>query len=366
MRIAPTRWVVPYVGAGTSTYPALRTILEEEGPAEVVIVGSSRARDSIAAPDLAAACSEALGRRVSVGNYASPAATADEVEFILRFVFAQERKPAVILYGISPSQLSPLTAAVHRAGRMWRLADWERESSTLHAAHVGRAREIAVQNELGWWCRLYGYRDSVGQYLRQLLGAEPRHSNPILGQLSDQHASDPDARLGDAPRDDAEVRALLRPEMRDGRYPLGGEAARHFESVLTACRDAGVTLVVYEVPLTDSLVRSFPRGTLERMRRIALRLANEHRAHYVQVEDLGVRFDETLFRDLSHMNLEGARRLTDRLARRVVVPALRGELAWQPRELPALPEGVDASADGEDYEAPSDEVRELGADDEDL
>ncbi|MCL4210478.1 MAG: hypothetical protein KJZ68_07425 [Phycisphaerales bacterium] len=350
VRVAPSRWVIPYVNAGDSTYPAVRHFIEKDGPAEVAVVGSSRARESIAAPDLRAACEAALGRTVTVGNYASPAAGADEVDSIVRVLLSQRRKPKLILYGISPLQLSTKAAAARHAGRLWTLDDWEREAATLPANAARRLRAMAMHNEAGRWCRLYAYRDIAWIRLRALLGWESIHSNPIAGDLTFQQVDEPDRRLADHPVRDAFVQRYLRPRMQGNRHPLGGEASRRFESILSQCRDAGVTIIVYEVPLSETLRRNYPRGTLEQMRRIAQRLTNKYRAPYLHIEDLGETFDETVFRDLSHLNVHGARRLTAILAQKAVIPALKGELKWVSRPVPPRPEGLGTPRGGEDDE----------------
>lgn len=337
VRAAPARAVVPYLSTGRSTYPAIRHFVEEEGPAEIAVIGSSRARESMAAPELRAACELALARPLTVGNYASPAASADEVEAIVRILVGQERKPALVLYGISPLQLSTKAAAVQHAGRLWLLEDWERERPKLSEAAAERMRSMALHNEVGRWSRLYAYRDMAGIRLRALLGREAVHSNPLLGELTYQQVHQPERRLSDHPVRDAAVRNYLRPRMQGDRLPLGGRATRNFESILALCKEAGVPIVVYEVPLSETLRRNYPPGTLDRMRRIAQELTNAYRVPYLRAEDLGASFDETQFRDLSHLNLDGARRLTAILAEKAVIPALRGELAWEDRPVPPAP-----------------------------
>lgn len=347
VRAAPARAVVPYLSTGRSTYPAVRHFVEKDGPAEVAVVGSSRARESVAAPELRAACETALGRSLTVGNYASPAASADEVESIVRILVGQARKPALILYGISPLQLSTKAAAVRHAGRLWLLADWERERPKLAKASAERMRAMALHNEVGRWSKLYAYRDMAWIRLRALLGSEAIHSNPLLGELTYQQVRQPERRLSDHPVRDAAVRNYLRPRMQGDRLPLGGRASRHFESILSLCEEAGVPIVVYEVPLSETLRRNYPPGTLERMRRIVQELTNAHRVPYLRAEDLGASFDETQFRDLSHLNLEGARRLTAILAEKAAIPALKGELAWVDRPVPPAPEGELLPEEGE-------------------
>jgi hypothetical protein len=90
------------------------------------------------------------------------------------------------------------------------------------------------------------------------------------------------------------------------------------------------------------------------MRRITQRLCLKHEVPFIHVEDLGEEFTDEDFRDLSHLNLGGATKLTRVLARLAVIPALKEEAPWRTR---LLPEGERRAVPEED--APEEEPGEI-------
>ncbi|MFQ5490587.1 MAG: hypothetical protein ACE5GE_07685, partial [Phycisphaerae bacterium] len=103
MRQVPLPLLIPYA-MGSLEYHGVADHLEVAGPAQVCVIGSSRAREAIVPPRMAKVCHDRLGRSVTVANYACAGARAAENESLIKYMLRQG-KPEFILYGLSPRQL---------------------------------------------------------------------------------------------------------------------------------------------------------------------------------------------------------------------------------------------------------------------
>jgi hypothetical protein len=98
---------------------------------------------------------------------------------------------------------------------------------------------------------------------------------------------------------------------------------RRLDAILQRCREAGVPLVLFEVPTAPILRAHLPEGAYRRYRVAVARAAEAHGVPFVTVEDLGLELTARDFREQSHLNQGGGTKLTRAVAQRVVLPALR-------------------------------------------
>ena len=92
-------------------YRALGPELEAFGPAQVSIVGSSRAREGLLLPLLHRHLEREPGAAPSVASYAIGGARAAEVELVVRKLLAADAPPDLIVYGLTPAPASRQEAA---------------------------------------------------------------------------------------------------------------------------------------------------------------------------------------------------------------------------------------------------------------
>ena len=119
--------LIAYDTVDTLAYEAVRHYVQFVGPADVGFVGSSRMLNAVVVPDLRRELSMVLDRPVSVANYALPGANADEVAALVRLILRQEKRPKILLYGVTPKQLAAAKYDLDKRATLWSLSDWRRE-----------------------------------------------------------------------------------------------------------------------------------------------------------------------------------------------------------------------------------------------
>ncbi|HOX43911.1 MAG TPA: hypothetical protein PK668_09935 [Myxococcota bacterium] len=324
VRLLPEQAVLPYE-PGEVEYAAVEAHLRLAGPAEVVVLGSSRAREALSVPLLGELLGEALGRAPRVESYAVGGATAVEVEAILGMLLRRGR-PRLIVYGLSPRQLwgEPTYA---QAARFWDLDDWRADWQAHGPAALGRLPEL-VRGGLRAVSRLFLCRERAAEAVRELFGA-PRLRNPVLGGPSEWHQRGPTLAMLGREVSEARVRWYVSQLLQDGRYPFSQAKREALARVLARCRAAGVELVLVELPLADVLWRFKPAGTRETFLRVVGEEAARAGLPFVRLDELGLALGPDEFLDQSHLNLRGAERLTRALAERALLPRLAP--AWRDR-----------------------------------
>jgi hypothetical protein len=157
--------------------------------------------------------------------------------------------------------------------------------------------------------------------VREILDGDVSPS-PLNGDLSSGQLYQGEISLLTRPISEERVRNYLEPLLVDGRYPMGEIRMKAMSDLIAACRDAGVQLVFFEIPLSEILMRNLPEGTYDEFLDRMWTLAGEGAAWFVTVDDLQLVFDDSDFAEQSHLNLAGARKLTRALTERVIVPEL--------------------------------------------
>lgn len=334
VRQLPVSALIPYRG-GETEYVGVAALLDVFGPADICIVGSSRAHEGVVPAEMARLAQEQVGHPVTVANYACSGATAVEIKALVEFILRRGR-PRLILYGLSPHQLLKREEPREQIALFWDWAAWRRYQRQA-PADASRLLPAVVRNELGKWYRTLKYRRRLGVLLTDLLealafrrGASLSVSDllagrvfpcPARGERSRWHATHPDVSLVSRPLSELRLRGLLQ-EVPEGRYPMHGPQVRHVENIVSACNDAGVEIVLFEVPLSSILNQRF-QPIYADFRATVQGLADARGVTFVRQDQLGEAFEDVDFREHSHLNYQGALRLTRCLFKRLVSPRLR-------------------------------------------
>lgn len=311
MRVVPLAHTTPYAW-GLGEYDASALRLRTEGPPEVLVLGTSRAREALDLPRMRRLLRDALGRDVCVGNHGLSGARAGEAAAVLELAL-REGTPRLVLLGIDPRLFQ---GAVEHTDRQARFAPW---SMAWDAARSSDDRRITAHANLGAVLRTYGARARLRAALRGDgdLAATP---TPLAGGSTLFQREEPERSLRTHPIDDAWIEAMLARVREDGRYALRAERYAAVERMLAACAARGVSVLLFEIPISRAFTRYLPLGTVEATRAAARRLAAAHGADLVLREDLDALFDEDDFFEPSHLALPGAQALTDALVRDHLLP----------------------------------------------
>ena len=271
------RWLhpsgtVPYTVDGQGEYRALGPEIEAFGPARVSIVGSSRVREALLLPLLHQLLEDELGTAPSVASYAIGGAHAAEVELVARKLLAAKTPPDLIVYGLTPRQLLDKKRP-RKSAYLWDLAGWW-EERRLRGGMIDEFLPQVVRNELARHVHAYRYREEIAAALATpasenfwmrlatglILRDTPR--SPMRGELTVWQRFWPSTSL-DVPAEHVQdyVDSLWKP----GDWSMERQE-RKLGAILIRCHEAGVPLVLFEVPSAPILREHLPEGAYQRYR----------------------------------------------------------------------------------------------------
>jgi hypothetical protein len=328
------RWVhpsgtVPYTVEGHGEYRALGPEIEAFGAAQVSIVGSSRVREALLLPLLRRHLERGSGAAPSVASYAIGGAHAAEVELVVRKLLAADTPPDLIVYGLTPRQLVDKKRPRNSA-YLWDLSAWW-EERRVRGGMIDKFLPQVVRNELTQRVHAYRYREEIaaafatpasedfwGHLITGLVQRDTPRS-PMRGELTVWQRNRPWVSRNVSA---ARVRRYVDSVWTPGRWSMERQE-RRLDAILKRCREAGVPLVLFEVPTAPILRAHLPEGAYRRYRVAVGGVAQAHGVPFLTVEDLGLELTRRDFREQSHLNQGGASKLTRAVAERVVLPALR-------------------------------------------
>lgn len=338
-RVVPTPKNVGYT-PGENEYPALAAHLDANDVADVVIVGSSRGRESILAPEMARNLEKALGRKLTVANYSVSGGRADQHEAIVRRVLRKDRKPLLILYGIAERDLRYNHGIDYdRVALFWNSRDLREAVDRDGRTAFLNGAPFVLLNSLGRVSYTHRYREQIRTVIeRRVFGASD--NSPFEGGWSEYQnlvMSDPARRkaissarpaainersLVNEPQSDAEVAEYVRRQMQGKKFPMDKPLVAALERTLAEANRAGVELVLFETPASAILRKHLPKDAYDNYLKTVRNTARGQETPFVTVDQLRLRLRDEHFRDKAHLNVTGAKLLTDALARTTVVPAL--------------------------------------------
>ena len=295
-------------------YRIVRQTLDTEGAPDICFVGSSRCRDGVVMPVVAKACWPA-----TVGNFSLPGATALVVRLSVRRIVNADPKPRLILYGVTPRQLRAYIPEQIGGGVEGLVGPGDLPMLAMTPdASAHDMFEATLRNGISSRVRAISFRDGLkARVFRPETKQRPYHMH---GALSAAQVPKKQPRLCDNPYTPERARTYV--------YPDGGEDNRvyvdsqltHIEGIMDLCADAGVPLVLFEIPSSATLERALPEGMLVQATEKIAAVAEKKGVRFVRLSDMGLAFTEADFRDISHLNNTGARRLTDALLESVILP----------------------------------------------
>ncbi len=314
--------LIAYDTVDTLAYEAVRHYLQFVGPADVGLIGSSRMLNAVVVPDLRRELSMVLDRPVSVANYALPGANADEVAALVRLILRQEKRPKILVYGVTPKQMAAAKYDLDKRATLWSLSDWRRERGKTDEA-LFRVLPDVIRGEIETVYRTFAYRKIVSIRFRERFLNRARIPCPINGEFSKYFDRQPNRSMITHPALPRMVEKYFKSRMTGDEYLMGGVQTDCMEEVIRLTREAGVELVLVELPLSRILLNHYPGDSYAKFGAEVSRIADAHDVRFVRARDLSISFRGADFADFGHMNLPGAKRFGSVLAGRVLIPALR-------------------------------------------
>lgn len=322
LRITGWPRAVPYE-LGGEEYNAVAGVMNRGDVPEIMVVGSSRARESVVLPLLKSRLSERMGRDVVVGNFATSGGRASDVEAIVSRALRAMHPPKIILYGVAERDMNATGAVFDQTPRFWNYADWKK---TMDAAGTKRLLpELATvtRNEIGRHIRLLGTREQIRLTLRQKLDGTFRDARDTLiyGQLTDWQRNSPHRSLVDRPAPADRVSQNARDfDRRDWPFP---------DPTMTAClrrmiaqvEASGAQLILYEVPPSRAVRRALPATVYPAfIKAIEEEASGKRQVRFETLNRLNVTLSDRDFREMTHVNLNGSTKLTNALADVIATP----------------------------------------------
>ena len=313
LHFVPSRDLYGY-GRGINSYFEVHNHVDDHGSAQIAIVGSSRGRESFALPTLHRTCNDSLDRAVTVANYSVAGARADIVRQIVRHLLDSRSRPELIVYTVSPRLLiggGPFTRGI---------AIFTDRPDTLTPLDGQPLRELtsdisfAARQLLNDHLLLFRHRHRFRQAAVDLARGRS-YPSPVLGELTEWQTYEPNKTLHDWNIDENYIRRRVEDlHERQGRFRFNEYQVREFTATIDACVRFDVPLVIVEAPLPQVLLRHYPADVRHSLHMILEAAARHPGVDVVVPDSLGLTFSASEFREISHLNYHGARKLTEQLA----------------------------------------------------
>lgn len=319
LRMLPQNLLLGY-GRGYAQYWEVLHHLEEFGPADVGILGSSRAREAILIPLIGDWYEGKLGRKVRVSNYACAGNSADEVFLTVRRLVKNPQKPYLLLCLLSPRLLLGEEQRLDTQAVLWDLEDWKNYFTTHGWRDCASLVPFAVRRIVDRYYKTYRYRYRI-RHLLTVAALGRMSYSAVKGEITEWHRYEGKTSLISRPVSSERVKRYVGRLLNEkGEYVFG---TRHIESlrkVIAICRNHGVDLVLVEVPLSETLRQHLPAEAYANFLAVIENLAAQGGVKLVRVS--GQSFSDRDFLEQSHLNYIGAVKFTDHVINEVLTPHL--------------------------------------------
>jgi len=294
----------------------------EAGAAEVVVVGSSRARRGVLAPVLERAMKTARIKG-NVENFSLGRARAEDVALVVKRVGEAKPRPKLLIWSLSARELEPSDARPDSSVRyLWRPSDWLEARSELGAAADAYLPD-ALRNEAARVSYLVRYRFAFQDALEQrgsraqrrdasnVLVPVRKKRTPMQGGIASVYEGK--QRNVSLRIDRERVKAYLGNAYRDPKWPQNYQSD-YLEAAVRHARKLGVPVLLVEIPVHPMLEEAMPPGTPKKFRSHLHQVARRQGVPFVSAPELGVRFVPKDFYEQSHLNYRGAQKYSEAIA----------------------------------------------------
>jgi len=323
LRLVPDAHLLGY-GRGVATYHDIRHTIEQLGPADVSILGTSRGREAVDLPYLRARVADTTGQEITVASYTSPGSHADEMLQVARLLTGDPAPPRLVVYVVSPTMIQD-------PGVNWPQLD---ALGAYPARFAGRTGQFFTGIFDRWsfqWRQwldhhylTFRHRDRLTFLITSLVRRQAPTS-AVQGDLTVWQRYEPELSLASRPVPAFRIQGMAdRMLDADGRYHTDPREVQDLATTLALLRDHGVPVVLLDAPLSQPLREAMHPALIADYLDVVRGVARKWGLEVHDVADLGVALTDADFREQSHLNQQGARKVTAALVERFVVPALAG------------------------------------------
>ncbi|MEM7229199.1 MAG: hypothetical protein AAF432_10330 [Planctomycetota bacterium] len=324
LRFAPLDALIPYT-TGIVEYESAAHYVQDIAPADICIIGSSRAREAIMSPEVKSHVLLHDGRDVNVANYACPDARAHDCLAIARNLI-REGPPETIIYGVTARQLlDPVGDMRRQEVIFWTWHDWLQLAETDLAAAM-RTLPWKAHWSLDRNIRLLRYRKKMSTIVGDVVIARRcrathapsamdiitgrAFARPTRGEQSRWHDTRSHVSLVSRPLTKERAANYIEALLVDGVYVLSEAQWSNVESIILLAQEAGVELVFAEAPIAPILQHEYPPGVLDAFRSRMRSLAAEHDIQFIESAPFELGLTDADYLDYSHLNRAGAEQYT--------------------------------------------------------
>tara|TARA_Y100001954_G_scaffold130424_1_gene139430 strand:- start:390 stop:1517 length:1128 start_codon:yes stop_codon:yes gene_type:complete len=312
---------------GRRDYEALRAVLTygPQMPVDVAILGSSRAREGVLAPHLKEQLNPHFKHDVKVAHYTIAASRVFEFELLAqRLTDNQILTPRVVVLPINPRFLQSNAHRNHRRFYLMTPKHIMKDvgrfglDSPLHLVEVLLSNTVNHTFALRYAAREWREGKATHTFA-------PFESNPIFGGLGKYQAEEAVAKEAGTRIKSLDGFQLgkngldkyLHQEWPPGVTHLGELEKEAFVTGLKTLRDHDVTVLILDLPMSHILEPAIPQEGLQNYRNYLVTTAQELDVDLMGQDDWPP-FYPAEFREQSHLNLYGARKLTQFIAERLL------------------------------------------------
>jgi len=285
----------------------------------VVVLGNSRARESVICPMLARDMGLTDGE---VRNYDSSGANAETTCALVRLMALKRKCPPVVVWPVSPRELT-----------------WTGSPPSYFAPLSQPTKNtVSTSRGIGIWLSCAVSRNLRVSWLRDLM-LKPQTAVPSLGDktywqmLNEKHLREGRERSFKRASVSAADIARTMTDLEMGkRSTLDSNGCAYAEQALADLRSARCRVILAEVPVSIPFRNAYPPRVYDAFLDFFRRVSKEHGATFLELPTGRDSFTDADVADVTHCNWTGATRFTQRL-----IPLVREAVSAPPAPQSASP-----------------------------
>jgi hypothetical protein len=282
-------------------------------------------------------CEQELGKSVRVVNYSCPGARTDIFyAMVNRLLDDRNKRPKLIVIGLSPMELRGGGAAYERMAMFWDLGDWYEEFKVRGLKFGSELLPTVLRHKLAnvyWTLR---FRERLCEWIESpFIDSSVEFDDPLVADAGHLQQESGDRTLENHPVRRNQVRQLFNLSTEGHSTVVAKVKVQFLDRTLEACRKARVPVILLEMPTPLVVKQAMPRDTYERFSNSVRAAVTRNRSRFITMSQLKLSFGNADFIDQSHLTETAADRLTEVTGKQVVLPALQRRMAPATTTAPA-------------------------------